>query len=106
MKRVSGPRFRRSEILSSTWWQVKDSNLRSFRDVFTVPRLQACEQRRRLTRNNFRAYSPQTADVSRGQPDATRRCPAPENAYPRRVLYAGLTVRTTMHLHRADLGIR
>ena len=30
------PRFRRSEALSRTWWQVKDSNLRSFRDGFTV----------------------------------------------------------------------
>jgi hypothetical protein len=28
----------------STWWQVKDSNLRSFRDGFTVPSLQACDQ--------------------------------------------------------------
>ncbi len=51
---------------------MKDSNLRSFRDGFTVPRLQACDQRKHLTHNNFRAYSPQTADVSRGQPDATR----------------------------------
>jgi len=68
-KRASEPRFRRSEALSSTWWQVKDSNLRSFRDGFTVPRLQAGDQRRRLTRNNFRAYSPQIADVSRGQRD-------------------------------------
>src|SRR5450631_3401509 len=31
----------------STWWQVKDSNLRSFRDGFTVPRLQACDQWKR-----------------------------------------------------------
>jgi hypothetical protein len=30
------PRFRRSEALSCTRWQVKDSNLRSFRDGFTV----------------------------------------------------------------------
>jgi hypothetical protein len=36
-------RFRRSEALSSTWWQVKDSNLRSFRDGFTVPRLRPAE---------------------------------------------------------------
>jgi hypothetical protein len=64
--RASEPRFRSSEALSGTWWQVKDSNLRSFRDGFTVPRLQACDQRKRLTHNNFRAYSPQTADVSRG----------------------------------------
>jgi hydroxypyruvate isomerase len=49
---------------------VKDSNHRSFRDGFTVPRLQACDQRKRLTRNNFRAYSPQTTVNSRRQPDA------------------------------------
>src|ERR1035438_2260831 len=61
----------------STWWQVKDSNLRSFRDGFTVPRLQACDQRKCLTCKKFRAYSPQTADVSRGQPDATRALPGP-----------------------------
>ena len=30
------PRLRRSEALSHTRWQVKDSNLRSFRDGFTV----------------------------------------------------------------------
>ena len=29
----------------STWWQVKDSNLRSFRDGFTDQRRQACDQR-------------------------------------------------------------
>jgi hypothetical protein len=50
---------------------VKDSNLRSFRDGFTVPRLQACDQRKRLTRNNFRAYSPQVAVAHRRQPDTS-----------------------------------
>jgi len=30
----------------STWWQVKDSNLRSFRDGFTDHRHQACDQRK------------------------------------------------------------
>src|SRR5665647_3027338 len=39
------PRFRRSEALSRTWWQVKDSNLRSFRDGFTDHARQACDQR-------------------------------------------------------------
>ena len=56
----------------STWWQVKDSNLRSFRDGFTVPRLQTCDQRKRLSRNNFHAYSPQIADDHRQQPDTQR----------------------------------
>jgi hypothetical protein len=55
----------------STWWRVKDSNLRSFRDGFTVPRLQARDQQKCLTSNNFRAYSPQTADVGQGQPDTS-----------------------------------
>src|SRR5450759_1070070 len=66
----------------STWWQVKDSNLRSFRDGFTVPRLQACDQRKRLTCNNFRAYSPQTAVASRGQPDAKHALPDPPSWVP------------------------
>jgi hypothetical protein len=48
---------------------VKDSNLRSFRDGSTVHRLQDRDQRKRLTRNNFRAYSPQIADDHRLQPD-------------------------------------
>jgi hypothetical protein len=69
MKRASEPRFRRSEALSRTWWQVKDSNLRSFRDGFTVPSLQARDQRKRLTYKNFRMYSPQIADDHRLQPD-------------------------------------
>ena len=56
---------------------MKDSNLRSFRDGFTVPSLYFCEQRKRLTHNNFRAHSPQTADVSRDQPDTTGRVHAP-----------------------------
>jgi hypothetical protein len=76
-KRASEPRFRRSEALSHTWWQVKDSNLRSFRDGFTVPRLQAGDQRKRPTRNNFHAYSPQIADVSRGQRDTPGRVHVP-----------------------------
>ena len=43
------PRFRRSKALSRTWWQVKDSNLRSFRDGFTVLERQGCDQRKRLS---------------------------------------------------------
>ena len=68
-KRASGPRFRRSKALSSTWWQVKDSNHRSSRDGFTDQRLQACDQRQYLSPDNFRAYSPQIAGDSRLQPD-------------------------------------
>jgi hypothetical protein len=41
------PRFRWSEALSHTWWQVKDSNLRSSRDGFTDHERQARDQRKR-----------------------------------------------------------
>jgi hypothetical protein len=43
------PRLRRSEALSCTRWQVKDSNLRSFRDGFTVLGRQACDQQKCLS---------------------------------------------------------
>jgi hypothetical protein len=66
------PRFRRSEALSRTWWQVKDSNLRSFRDGFTVHGRQHADQRKRRSHNNFRAYSPQIADLNRPQSDSQR----------------------------------
>jgi hypothetical protein len=46
-ERAPDPRFRRSRALSRTWWQVKDSNLRSFRDGFTDQRRQARDQRKR-----------------------------------------------------------
>jgi hypothetical protein len=64
-KRASEPRFRRSEALSRTWWQVKDSNLRSFRDGFTDHRLQACDQPKRLISKQLPGVFP--AD-SRRQP--------------------------------------
>ena len=41
------PRFRRSEALSRTRWQVKDSNLRSFRDGFTDHGRRRADQRKR-----------------------------------------------------------
>src|SRR5664280_1109188 len=47
--RASEPRFRSSEALSGTWWQVKDSNLRSFRDGFTDHRPRARDQRQCLS---------------------------------------------------------
>ena len=73
-----------------TWWQVKDSNLRSFRDGFTDQRQQARDQPRRLSLDNFRAYSPQTADNGWLQPDpseqfaftATRRDVEPDATRP------------------------
>jgi hypothetical protein len=39
------------------WWQVKDSNLRSFRDGFTVRTSHAADLRKRLLPQKFRAYS-------------------------------------------------
>ena len=73
--RASEPRFRSSEALSGTWWQVKDSNLRSFRDGFTVHWLQGCDQRKRLARNNFRTFSqkqPSPTGANRTLPGACR----------------------------------
>jgi hypothetical protein len=42
----------------STWWQVKDSNLRSFRDGFPDHRLQARDQRQSLSPNTLRSVFP------------------------------------------------
>ena len=47
MRRGLRPRFRRSEALSRTRWQVKDSNLRSSRDGFTDHGRQRADQRKR-----------------------------------------------------------
>ena len=60
------PRFRRSEALSRTWWQVKDSNLRSFRDGFTDQRRQACDQRKCRSQRQLACVFPTD---SRLQPD-------------------------------------
>src|SRR5664280_300716 len=56
--RASEPRFRSSEALSGTWWLVKDSNLRSFRDGFTVHERQAGEQRQCLSTNTLPCVFP------------------------------------------------
>ena len=71
LHRIKGP--------FSTWWQVKDSNLRSFRDGFTDQRRQAADQRKRLSGNNFRAHSAQTADASRRPPDTPVGNPPPRS---------------------------
>ena len=98
MKRASEPRFCRSEALSHTWWQVKDSNLRSFRDGFTVPRLQDRDQRKRLTHNNFRAYSPQIADDHRLPPDTS----ASDSHSRRRATRSSRTLQTGAYPARAN----
>ena len=61
-------------------WQVKDSNLRSFRDGFTVRGLRPPHLRKRGTAPHFRTYSAQIAGAGRHEPDragaAPRRGPA------------------------------
>ena len=68
------PRFRRSEALSRTRWQVKDSNLRSFRDGFTDHRRQGRDQRECLSAEQLPCVfptdtrpQPTTADNDRTQ---------------------------------------
>ena len=51
--------------LSGTVWQVKDSNLRSFRDGFTARCSQAADLHKRLTTTNIDTLSTQTADAPR-----------------------------------------
>ncbi len=62
-----------SHAPSLGWWQVQDSNLRSFRDGFTVRRLQRLDLRLQRLNRNFRAYSPRIAGPHRtrirGRPD-------------------------------------
>src|SRR5664280_1961931 len=65
LEREEAPLLHRIRGPFSTWWQVKDSNLRSFRDGFTDHRLQTRDQPKRLTRQHLRGVFP--AD-SRRQP--------------------------------------
>jgi len=72
MRRGLRPRFRRSEALSRTRWQVKDSNLRSSRDGFTDHGRQARDQRKRPFHRQLTCVfptdirrQPTTADGSR-----------------------------------------
>src|SRR5690242_2925353 len=51
------------------WWQVKDSNLRSFRDGFTDRRSQDCDLRQHRGPENLATNRPQTPDASRSPPD-------------------------------------
>jgi hypothetical protein len=54
-----------SQAVVADLWQVKDSNLRSFRDGFTVRRIQRVDQHVCALRRNFRTYSAQTSGQSR-----------------------------------------
>jgi len=58
----------------STWWQVKDSNLRGFRVGFTDHRPHARDQRQCLSPNTSGRIpnrQPTSTDDSRSQPDTT-----------------------------------
>ena len=66
--RASDRRFRWSEALSRTRWQVKDSNLRSFRDGFTVLGRQGCDQQKCLSTRQLTCVFPTN---SRRQPGPT-----------------------------------
>ena len=65
------PAFPQARDPFSTWWQVKDSNLRSSRDASTDLRRQACDQQYCPSSRNFRAYAPQIADDHRPPPDTS-----------------------------------
>jgi hypothetical protein len=67
-ERAPGLRFRRSGTLSCTGWQVKDSNLRSFRDGFTVRPTPHADLLLLGRLANFAANSPQPLDVHRRLP--------------------------------------
>jgi hypothetical protein len=94
--RASEPRFRSSEALWRTWWQVKDSNLRSFRDGFTDHRPHARDQRQGLSPNKLPGAFPTD---SRRQPTtavASRTPPRPQEHLSRRALDRVLAARATV----------
>ena len=67
------PRFRRSEALSRTRWQVKDSNLRSSRGGFTDHERQARDQRKRPFHRQLTCAFPtdtRRQPTTTGHPDA------------------------------------
>ena len=65
--REEGPdqRFRRSGPLRTTRWQVKDSNLRSFRDGFTARRARSSDLHKRTATTDFDTNSAQILDAVR-----------------------------------------
>jgi hypothetical protein len=80
----------------STWWQVKDSNLRSFRDGFTDHRLRARDLRQCLSPNKLPGVFPTD---SRRQPTtavASRTPPRPQEHLSRRALDRVLAARATV----------
>jgi len=65
------PAFPQVKGAFSTWWLMKDSNLRSFRDGLTGHRQPWDDQRKRLSHINFHAHShrqPTTAVCDRLEP--------------------------------------
>jgi hypothetical protein len=92
------PRFRRSEALSRTRWQVKDSNLRSFRGGFTDHRRQASDQRQCLSPNKLPGVFPTdsrrqpTTAVANRTPMSRAKSTSPSRRALDRVLAAPATV--------------
>ena len=80
--RASEPRFRSSEALSGTWWQVKDSNLRSFRDGFTDHRPHARDQRQCVSPNKLPGVFPTDSRRQPTLPVANRTTCNPNSASP------------------------
>ena len=76
----SDRRFRWSEALPSTGWQMKDSNLLSSRDGFTVPTMRFADQRQPITDRDFPADSPHALGHSRGPPTSPDESPEPHEA--------------------------
>ena len=92
MKKASEPRFRRSEALSRTRWQVKDSNLRSSRDGFTDQRRQARDQRQCLSPNKLPGVFP-TDTRRQSAPTDDSRTPNGQFAVPASCRYVKSRVR-------------
>jgi hypothetical protein len=73
IRKAPDRRFRWSEALSRTRWQVKDSNLRSSRDGFTVLGRQGCDQQKCLSIRQLSGVFPADSwpqPTTAGRPDA------------------------------------
>jgi hypothetical protein len=80
--RASESRFRSSEALWCTWWQVKDSNLRSFRDGFTDHRLRTRDLRQCLSPDKLPGVFPTDSRRQPTLPAANRTTCNPNSASP------------------------
>src|SRR5450631_60052 len=90
------PAFPQARGPFSTWWQVKDSNLRSFRDGFTDHRSHARDQQQCLSPDKLPGVFP---TGSRRQPTTTvasRTPPRPQEHLSRPALDRVLAARATV----------